>query len=105
MQHVEVRRQVRFLDLPLGGTIRASYRVLSWDLHPPTDVRIPRGHRVGIVDDYDLARYVGWQSEAQDGAPGDDGPGLVGVGIRFGSIGGLGGAAREGEAAEAGQDE
>ena len=69
VQHVEVRRQVRFLDLPLGGTIRASYRVLSWDLHPPTDVRIPRGHRVGIVDDYDLARYVGWQSEAQDGAP------------------------------------
>lgn len=69
LQHVEVRRQIRFMDLPFGGTIRASYRVLDWDLQPSTDVRIPRGHRVSIVDDYELARYMGWRSEVADGAP------------------------------------
>jgi hypothetical protein len=69
VQHVEVRRQIRFMDLPFGGTIRASFRVLDWDLQPPAEVRIPRGHRVEIVDDYELARYMGWRSDVPDGAP------------------------------------
>ena len=69
VQHVEVRRQIRFLDLPFGGTIRASYRVLSWDLNPSDEVWIPLGHRVDAVADSELRRYMGWRTEEADGAP------------------------------------
>lgn len=69
VQHVEVRRQVRFLDMPFGGTIRTSYRVLSWDLDPPDDVTIPLGNRVRSVNDRDLKRYMGWRTNEPDGAP------------------------------------
>lgn len=69
VQHVEVRRQIRFLDMPFGGTIRASYRVLSWDLDPPDDVFIPFGHKVQSADEPELARYMGWLTEEPDGAP------------------------------------
>lgn len=69
VQHVEVRRQVRFLDLPVGGTIRTSFRVLEWDLDPPRDERIRRGHRVESAGAYELARYMGWRLEVADGAP------------------------------------
>jgi hypothetical protein len=69
LQHVEVRRQIRFLDLPFGGTIRASYRVLSWDLNPPRDVWVPLGHRVDAVEKAELGRYMGWRTEEADGAP------------------------------------
>ncbi|MFQ5529696.1 MAG: hypothetical protein ACE5FP_05040 [Gemmatimonadota bacterium] len=69
VQHVEVRRQIRFLDLPFGGTIRASYRVLSWDLDPTDEVWIPLGHSVDAVDDAELKRYMGWRTEEADGAP------------------------------------
>ncbi len=69
VQHVEVRRQIRFLDMPFGGTIRTGYRVLSWDLDPPDDVPIPFGNRVRSVNDRDLKRYMGWRTDEPDGAP------------------------------------
>jgi len=69
VQHVEVRRQMQFFDLPFGGTIRASYRVLSWDLEPSENVRIPNGHTVRSLAEPELGRYMGWQTEELDGAP------------------------------------
>ncbi len=69
VQHVEVRRQMRFLEMPFGGTIRTSFRVLSWDLDPPGDVWIPVGNRVESVDQPELGRYMGWRTEEPDGAP------------------------------------
>jgi len=68
-QHTEVRRQMRFLDLPFGGTIRTSFKVLSWDLDPPKDAWIPMGHRVRAVNDHDLRTYVGWLTWDPDGDP------------------------------------
>lgn len=69
MQHVEVRRQIRFLEMPFGGTIRTSFRVLSWDLDPPGDLWIPVGNRVVSVEQPELGRYMGWRTEQPDGAP------------------------------------
>ena len=69
VQHVEVRRQIRFLEMPFGGTIRTSYRVLSWDLDPPDDVNIPVGHEVRSLNDRELKRYMGWRTDEPDGAP------------------------------------
>lgn len=68
-QHTEVRRQMRFLDLPFGGTIRTNFKVLSWDLDPPKDVWVPVGHRVRAVNDHDLETYVGWLTWDPDGDP------------------------------------
>ena len=69
VQHVEVRRQIRFLDMPFGGTIRTNFRVLSWDLDPPGDMRIPVGNKVRSVNERELRRYMGWRTHEPDGAP------------------------------------
>lgn len=68
-QQSEVRRQLRFLDMPFGGTIRSSFRVLSWDLDPPKEAWIPVGHRVRAVSERDLQRYVGWRIWDPEAAP------------------------------------
>lgn len=68
-QHTEVRRQMRFLDLPFGGTIRTSFEVLSWDLDPPKDEWVPVGHRVRQVDERELRLYAGWRTWEAHGAP------------------------------------
>lgn len=68
-QHTEVRRQLRFLEMPFGGTIRSSFEVLSWDLDPSTEEWIPAGHRVRAVPAHDLVRYAGWRTWDPDGAP------------------------------------
>lgn len=68
-QNTEVRRQMRFLDLPFGGTIRTRFRVLSWDLDPPKDVWVPVGHRVRSVPREDLWRYAGWRTWDMHGEP------------------------------------
>lgn len=68
-QHTEVRRQMRFLDLPFGGTIRTRFRVLSWDLDPPKDVWVPVGHRVRSAPSENLWRYVGWRTWDMHGEP------------------------------------
>lgn len=67
-QRTEVRRQLRFLEMPFGGTIRSSFKVLSWDLSPPKDAWIPVGHRVRAVQEHDLEHYVGWRIWDPDGA-------------------------------------
>lgn len=67
-QHTEVRRQMQWFDTPFGGTIRTSFKVLSWDLDPPKDDWVPAGHRVRAVKDRDLARYAGWRTDDLDGA-------------------------------------
>ena len=68
-QRTEVRRQLRFAEMPFGGTIRSNFKVLSWDLSPSTEVWIPMGHRVRAVREHDLGRYVGWRTWDPDGAP------------------------------------
>ncbi|MGI9038694.1 MAG: hypothetical protein ACR2GQ_07510 [Gemmatimonadota bacterium] len=67
-QHTEVRRQMQWFDTPFGGTIRTSFKVLSWNLDPPKDDWVPAGHRVRAVNDRDLARYAGWRTDDLDGA-------------------------------------
>jgi len=68
-QRTEVRRQLRFLEMPFGGTIRSNFKVLSWNLSPSADVWIPMGHRVRAVPERDLERYVGWRTWDPDGGP------------------------------------
>ncbi len=68
-QYTEVRRQMRFLDLPFGGTIRTRFRVLSWDLDPPKDAWVPVGHRVRAAPAESLWRYVGWRTWDMHGEP------------------------------------
>ena len=67
-QRTEVRRQLRFLEMPFGGTIRSSFRVLSWDLSPSADTWIPVGHRVRAAPEHDLKHYVGWRIWDPEGA-------------------------------------
>lgn len=67
-QRTEVRRQLRFLEMPFGGTIRSSFKVLSWDLSPSKEAWTPVGHRVRAVHEHDLERYVGWRTWDPDGA-------------------------------------
>lgn len=67
-QRTEVRRQLRFIEMPFGGTIRSSFKVLSWNLSPSGDTWIPVGHRVRAVREHDLKHYVGWRIWDPDGA-------------------------------------
>lgn len=62
-QRVEVRRQVNWMDLPFGTTIRASFEILDYDLDPEPHQGLRGEHRVGALPQDQLDRYAGWQRE------------------------------------------
>ncbi len=72
-QRIEVRRQVRWMDLPFASTIRTGFRILDYDLDPPPHYGMRKGHRVVSLPRVEIERYAGWQAEEmqirQDGAP------------------------------------
>ncbi len=63
LQRVEVRRQLRWMDLPFSTTIRSSFEILDYDLDPELHYRLRGGHRVAALPQEDLERYAGWQRE------------------------------------------
>jgi hypothetical protein len=62
-QRVEVRRQLRWMDLPFSTTIRSSFEILDYDLDPELHYRLRGGHRVAALPQEELERYAGWQRE------------------------------------------
>jgi len=61
-QRVEVKRQLQWMDLPFATTIRASFRILEYDLDPDLHYRIRPGHRVAALPREQLETYAGWRS-------------------------------------------
>jgi hypothetical protein len=62
-QRVEVRRQIRWMDLPFSTTIRANFEILDYDLDPDPHYRLRGGHRVAALPQKELARYAGWRRQ------------------------------------------
>jgi hypothetical protein len=62
-QRVEIRRRTKYMELPFGSTIRASFRVLEYDLDPPPGPPMKRGHHVQSRPEEELRRYAGWHTE------------------------------------------
>jgi hypothetical protein len=62
-QHVEIRRQLRWMDLPFSTTIRSNFEILDYDLDPDPHYRLRGGHRVAALPQKELERYAGWQRE------------------------------------------
>ncbi|MCL7970912.1 MAG: hypothetical protein M8866_02320 [marine benthic group bacterium] len=62
-QNVEVRRQIRWMDLPFSTTIRSSFEILDYNLDPDPHYRVRGGHRVAALPQEELERYAGWQRE------------------------------------------
>lgn len=60
-QRVEIRRQVNWLDFPLGGIIRVRFHIGDYELDPP--LRLQPGSRVASLPDSVLALYAGWEEE------------------------------------------
>jgi hypothetical protein len=59
-QRVEIRRRMEFMQLPFGSTIRASFRVLDYDLEPRGRGGVEPGHVVRARPKTELERYAGW---------------------------------------------
>lgn len=70
-QRVEIRRQVRWLELPFAGTIRTDYRILEYDLRTALQPPVRRGDLVVSLAQPELERYAGWRLEemSRPGAP------------------------------------
>ncbi len=62
-QRVEIRRRMKYMELPFGSTIRASFRVLDYDLDPDPGPRMRPGHHVVSRPEDELRRYAGWHTE------------------------------------------
>lgn len=62
-QRVEIRRQLRWMDVPFNTTIRSSFEILDYDLAPDPHYRLRAGHRVAALPREELERYAGWQRE------------------------------------------
>jgi len=62
-QRVEIRRQIRWMDLPFSTTIRSNFEILSYDLDPELHYRLRGDHRVAALPQKELERYAGWQRE------------------------------------------
>ena len=60
-QRVEVRRQMSWMDLPFGTTIRANFEILNYDLDPEPHAGLRGDHRVGALPQEQLDRYAGWR--------------------------------------------
>lgn len=61
-QRVEIRRQVNWLDFPLGGIIRTRFRILEYDLNPQIRPRLRPGNRVASLPDTVVERFAGWET-------------------------------------------
>jgi hypothetical protein len=62
-QRVEVRRQLRWMDIPFSTTIRSTFEILDYELDPDPHYRVRGGHRVAALPQEELERYAGWQRE------------------------------------------
>lgn len=63
LQETTVRRQLRWLDIPAGGTIRTRMRVYGYELNPDPPPRIAGEPRVVSRPDSVLAAYRGWRRD------------------------------------------
>lgn len=61
-QTVEIRRQVRWLAVPLTGVIRTHLRVTDMEINAPVPRTLPPGGRVVRRPETDLAAFDGWRS-------------------------------------------
>ncbi len=62
-QRVEIRRQLRWMDLPFSTTIRSNFEILDYNLDPDPHYRLRGGHRIAALPAEELERYAGWQRE------------------------------------------
>lgn len=61
-QQVEVRREVRWLDLPVAGVIRTEMRLGGYELNEAPPYRIGPGERVATLPAPALEAYDDWRS-------------------------------------------
>jgi hypothetical protein len=70
-QRVEIRRRMEFMELPFGSTIRASFRVLDYDLEPRGRGGVEPGNAVLARPKSELERYAGWVTPELQAWPDD----------------------------------
>ena len=70
-QRVEIRRRMEFMELPFGTTIRASFRVLDYDLEPRGRGDVGVGHSVQARPAAELERFAGWVTPELQAWPDD----------------------------------
>ncbi len=70
-QRVEIRRRLKYMELPFGSTIRASFRILEYDLDPPGPGGVGKGHTVKARPAGELERYAGWRTPELQAWPED----------------------------------
>ncbi len=68
-QRQVIRRQVRWLDFPVGGVIQTDVRVSDYRLNTNEQPPYPYGGRIVSLPDSLLREYHEWHSGLYDGAP------------------------------------
>lgn len=60
-QEVELRREVRWLDFPVGGIIRTEMRIREYRLNEEVPYALAEGERVAALPPGQLERYDDWE--------------------------------------------
>lgn len=70
VQETLVRRELRWLDIPAGGTIRTRFRVFDYEINPPGGVDLTADVRRAAPSDTPVAGFRAWRSGLYAGLPG-----------------------------------
>ena len=68
-QRIEIRRNVKWMDLPFGSTIRTRLKVHDYDLSQDIAYNIPPGDHILSMPRSVLERYAGWETGDIAGQP------------------------------------
>ncbi len=60
-QRIEIRRRLKWMELPFGSSIRVSFKVLEYDLDPKGRGGVRTGHFVRVRPGAELEKYAGWR--------------------------------------------
>lgn len=69
VQETLVRRELRWLDIPAGGTIRTRFRVFDYEINPPGGVDLVAGLRRAAPSDTAGPPFRAWRSGLYAGLP------------------------------------
>jgi hypothetical protein len=68
-QRIEIRRNMKWMDLPFGSTIRTRLKVYDYDLSQDISYNIPPGDHIFSMPRSVLERYAGWETGDIAGHP------------------------------------
>ena len=66
-QHIEIRRQLAWLDYPVAGVIRTRFSISDYRFNEATAYTLARGQRIATLPPEALAAFDGWESSLADG--------------------------------------